>query len=205
MTKVKSLIILFIAVAGAWLIYNHFDKKEEDVEVVNRFKQEYNLVDENNVYKYSTIDEVLDVLQNKTGFVFFCTPDSMWCNYYAKYLNEELINHNIDSVYYYNIKSDRALNTIKYQRILELLDPYTYKDDELNSKIYMPDLTVVKNGKVIAHNNDTSLTHSDIKCEDYWTQEKINEFKNTIRSYVDLMNAPEEDIIEPNENIEVKE
>ena len=37
MTKVKSIIILFIAVAGAFLIYHHFDKKEEDVVVKNKF------------------------------------------------------------------------------------------------------------------------------------------------------------------------
>ena len=87
MTKVKSIIILFIAIAGAYLIYNHFDKKEEDVVVINKFASEYNLVDENNVFKYSSIDEIIDTLENKTGIIFFCTPESTWCNYYAKYLS----------------------------------------------------------------------------------------------------------------------
>lgn len=186
MTKVKSIIILFIAIAGAYLIYNHFDKKEEDVVVINKFASEYNLVDENNVFKYSSIDEIIDTLENKTGIIFFCTPESNWCNYYAKYLNEELINYNI-TVYYYNLRDDRSLNTIKYQKILTLLDSYLYKDDLLNSKIYMPDLTFVKDGVILAHDNETSLIASDLTGEDYWTNEKIQEFRTKIKEYYNLI------------------
>ena len=186
MTKVKSIIILFIAIAGAYLIYNHFDKKEEDVVVINKFASEYNLVDENNVFKYSSIDEIIDTLENKTGIIFFCTPESTWCNYYAKYLNEELINYNI-TVYSYNLRDDRSLNTIKYQKILTLLDSYLYKDDLLNSKIYMPDLTFVKDGVILAHDNETSLIASDLTGEEYWTNEKIQEFRTKIKEYYNLI------------------
>ena len=187
MTKVKSIIILFIAVAGAFLIYHHFDKKEEDVVVKNKFASEYNLVDENNVFMYSSADEVTNTLENGTGFIFFCTPESTWCNYYAKYLNEELIKYDMGPVLYYNIRDDRSLNTIKYQKILTLLDQYLYKDDLLNSKIYMPDLTAVKDGVILGHDNQTSLIASDLTGEDYWTNEKVQEFKTTIKGFYDLI------------------
>ena len=77
---------------------------------------------------------------------------------------------------------------MKYQKILSLLDQYIYKDDTSNGKIYMPDLTVVKDGVIVAHNNDTSLIASDQKGEDYWTEEKQNEFKNLIQDFVLLIN-----------------
>ncbi len=188
MSKIKSLIILFIAVFGAYMIYHHFENKRQEEVVIDKFSSEYNLVDEDNVFLYSTIDEVISVLESGTGFVFLCTPESTWCNYYAKYLNEELKANNVDHVYYYNIRNDRALNTMKYQKILSLLDQFIYKDDTSNGKIYMPDLTVVKNGEIVAHNNDTSLIASDQKGEDYWTEAKQNEFKKTIQEYVLLIN-----------------
>ena len=188
MTKVKSLIILLIAVLGAYFIYYHFDNQKKEEVVIDKFSSEYNLVSENNIFRYSTIDEILDIFEEGTGIVFFCTPGSNWCNYYAKYLNEELMDNNIDTIYYYNIRNDRALNTIKYQKILTILDQYIYKDDTYNSKIYMPDLTIVKDGQIIAHDNETSLVASDIEDSAYWTQDKINEFKNKITSYAMLLN-----------------
>ena len=188
MYKLKLIAITAIAVIGALLIYNHFDNiKKEKIEI-DKFSTEYNLVSENNVFNYSSLDEILDVLENKTGFVFFCTPESTWCNYYAANLNQVLIDNNINNVYYYNIRRDRDLNTIKYQRILDILSPYIFKDDSNNTKIYMPDLTVVKDGVIVAHDNETSLIASDIESSAYWTNEKQSEFRNKITDYVKLIN-----------------
>jgi len=188
MYKLKLLSILAIAVVGALLIYNHFDNKKEENIVIDKFSSEYNLVSQNNIFKYNTIDEIIDILENKSGFVFLCTPESSWCNYYASYLNETLMNNNIKEIYYCNIKPDRELNTLKYQKLLDLLNTHIYKDDTNNSKIYMPDLTVVKNGEIIAHDNETSLIQSDQLAESYWTQEKITEFKNKLNGFVYLLN-----------------
>ena len=188
MYKIKLLAIAIIAIIGALLIYNHFDNKRQEEIVVNKFSNEYNLVEEDNVFKYSTIDEVLNILKNKTGFIFLCTPESNWCNYYAKNLNDSLKDTSIKEVYYYNIKTDRELNTLKYQKLLEILNPYIYKDDMNNSKLFMPDLTVVKDGIILAHDNETSLIESDQQEESYWTLERKEEFKNKIYNYINLIN-----------------
>ena len=188
MYKFKLLLITAIAVVGALLIYNHFEKKKSTEVVVDKFSSEYNLVSEQNIFKYSTLDEILDIFESKTGIIFFCTPESNWCNYYASYLNEVLKENNVTEVYYYNLKSDRDLNSLKYQRLLEILSPYIYKDDTYNSKIYMPDLTIVKDGQIIAHDNETSLVASDIIEADYWNDARIQDFKNKITNYVNLLN-----------------
>ena len=52
----------------------------------------------------------------------------------------------------------------------------------------MPDLTFVKDGEIIAHDNETSIVESDIEQSSYWTNERINEFESKISSYVDLLN-----------------
>lgn len=188
MYKIKLLAIALIAVIGALLIYNHFDHIKNEEPKINKFTTEYNLVSENNIYKYSTIDEIITTLETGTGFIFLCTPESQWCNYYAKNLNDTLINLNVQEILYYNVKTDRELNTLKYQKLLTLLGSYLYKDDLNNSKLYMPDFTIVKDGNIIVHDNETSLIESDQTEESYWTEEKINEFRIKMNNYVNLFN-----------------
>ena len=57
-----------------------------------------------------------------------------------------------------------------------------------NSKLFMPDLTVVKDGIILAHDNETSLIESDQQEESYWTLERKEEFKNKIYNYINLIN-----------------
>ena len=188
MNKLKILVIILIAVIGAYFIYDHFDKLRKEEEKIDKFVTEYTLLDNNHIFEYSSIDEVIDILSNKTGVIFLCTPESIWCQRYALYLTNSLKKYGIDSVSYLNIKSYRQLNTTKYKKIVELLQDYVYKDDLNESKIIMPDLTFVKDGVIIAHDNETSLITSDYVPEEYWNQDKINEFDLNIKSYVDLMN-----------------
>ena len=197
MNKVKITIIILLAVLGAYLIYNHFDKIREKEVQIDKFASEYTLLDNDNIFEYSSIDEVIDVLSNETGIIFLCTPESEWCQRYALYLNNSLKKLNIDKVYYLNIKSYRQLNTTKYQRLVELLQDYVYKDDLNETKIVLPDLTFVQNGVIVAHDNETSLITSDNVPEEYWNQNKINEFDLKIQNYVDLMN--QNNIIEGDE------
>ena len=119
MNKVKITIIILLAVLGAYLIYNHFDKIREKEVQIDKFASEYTLLDNDNIFEYSSIDEVIDVLSNETGIIFLCTPESEWCQRYALYLNNSLKKLNIDKVYYLNIKSYRQLNTTKYQRLVD--------------------------------------------------------------------------------------
>ena len=188
MNRIKIPLIILFAIVGALLIYNHFDNKPKDHESINKFSSEYTLVDEQNIYKYISIDEAINIISSGTGIVFFCAPESEWCQKYALYLNACLKENGITEINYLNIKDYRELNSIKYERLVELLDNYIYKDDMNNKKIFMPDLTFVKEGHIVAHDNETSLIQSDVDVEDYWTLEKINEFSNKINNYVELMN-----------------
>ena len=188
MKKFEILIVIVIAVVGALLIYRHFNVVPTEEHLTNKFSSEYTLVEEDNVFKYKSIDEVLNVFDGGTGIIFLCTPTSSWCQSYAYYLNQAAKENGITEIYYSNIKDDRDLNTIKYQRLLENLNDYLIKDDQNNGKIYMPDLTFVKNGFIIAHDNETSLVHSDATSENYWTNDVVQEFKNKINNFVTLYN-----------------
>lgn len=182
--KISILLIIIIAVVGTILIYKRFDKKEIDKKSVTKFSDEYTLVDKDNVFVYSNIDEIVNLLENGTGIIFLAFPECPWCQNYARYLNEVAKENNIKEIYYLNIKHDRQINSNKYTKLVKLLGNYLYADDSGVAKVYAPDLTFVKNGKIIAHDNETSITTSNMKIEDYWTEEKILEFKNKITNYI---------------------
>ena len=188
MKKLKILIIIAIAVGGALLIYNHFEKTNKDKLIINKFSREYKLVDKDNLFEYNTIDEILYYFESGTGVVIFCTPESEWCQKYAYYLNQSMKENNVEVIHYLNIKEYRELNTTKYQKILDYLENYIYKDDVNNRKLFMPDVSFVNHGVIVAHDNDTSLIESDADPEEYWKESVIKKFKNKMKESVILMN-----------------
>lgn len=182
--KISIFLIIIVAVVGTILIYKHFDKKVIDNKSVTKFSDEYTLVDKDNVFVYSNIDEIANMIENGTGIIFIAYPECPWCQRYAMYLNEVAKENNIKEIYYLNIKHDRQINSSKYSKIVRLLENYLYSDDTGKAKIFVPDLIFVKNGKIIANDNETAITMSSMDIETYWTEEVIMEFKDKITNYI---------------------
>ena len=59
--KISILLIIVIAIIGTIVIYKHFYKQQIDNKSVTKFSDEYTLVDKNNVFVYSNIDEVANM------------------------------------------------------------------------------------------------------------------------------------------------
>lgn len=184
MKKAKILGIVFIAVIGALLIYKYC-KPPATVKVNNNFNNEYNLIDENNVFVYKSIDDILITLDKGTGIIFLGFPECSWCQNYVKYLNDVAVSKNIDIIYYYNFKSIRESNTEKYKKLVNRLDDYLFLDDTGSYRLYAPTLVIVKEGKILSFDNETSLMTNPILPNEYWTEEKINSFKEKIGNYFD--------------------
>lgn len=184
MKKAKILGIVFIAVIGALLIYKYC-KPPATVKVNNNFNNEYNLVDENNVFVYKSIDDILITLDKGTGIIFLGFPECSWCQNYVKYLNDVAVSKNIDIIYYYNFKSIRESNTEKYKKLVSRLGDYLFLDDTGSYRLYAPTLVIVKEGKILSFDNETSLMTNPILPNEYWTEEKINIFKEKIGNYFD--------------------
>lgn len=184
MKKAKILGIVFIAVIGALLIYKYC-KPPATVKVNNNFNNEYNLIDENNVFVYKSIDDILITLDKGTGIIFLGFPECSWCQNYVKYLNDVAVSKNIDIIYYYNFKSIRESNTEKYKKLVSRLGDYLFLDDTGSYRLYAPTLVIVKEGKILSFDNETSLMTNPILPNEYWTEEKINSFKEKIGNYFD--------------------
>ena len=99
-------------------------------------------------------------------------------------LNNIASEAGIEKIYYLNILNDRKNETKDYQTITKLLDENMLCDDEGNKKIYTPDVTIVKNGKIIGHDNESSvITECGITPQDYWTNEKKEALKTKLTNY----------------------
>lgn len=171
------LIAVFVVLCTIF-IYNSCSKKESDAV---KFSKEYTSVSEDNVFVYKDITEIITLLQKGTGAVYLGFPDCVWCNAYVEFINEAAKEKGITEVYYYNIKEDRNNNTDNYKKLVSILGDNLLPDNENNKRIYVPDFTVVKNGKIIAHNNETSVIEEYDSPKDYWTDERKENILITLK------------------------
>ncbi len=187
--KKKGIIIgiTILAIVGAILIYE-FVPREESMSN-KKFNEEYTLLDKDNVYVYKSINEIINVLSNGTGIVYLGFPECPWCQRYVVYLNILAKEYNVKEIYYYNIKNARSNNTKEYQKIVEILKDLLPYDDNGNKKVFVPTVVFVKNGKVIALDDETSTISDGTTPDEYWNQERINLFNSKMDSYFKTYNA----------------
>lgn len=173
------LLILLLLIS----VYFIFIKKENDNI---KFSKEYNSVTKENIFVYKTKEEILNILEHGTGIVYFGYPECPWCMAYVPLLNEIAMNEGIEKIYYYNIKEDRKNNTEFYQKVVNILNDYLDYDQEGKKRIFVPNVTFVKNGEIIFNDNETSLISGGSPSE-YWTDEKKNLFNEKLRNNINIL------------------
>ena len=172
------IIVALIAVIVILLIKdNNTDNREENnikTSDALKFAEEYSLVGKDNVFVYTDVDKIIDILENGTGVV---------------YLNEVAKERNISQIYYYNIREDRSNNSENYLKIVDILKDYLQDDEEGNPRIYVPAVIFMSDGKIIGFDDETSLdTKGCSTPSEYWTKDEINDLKDRLNSYIDYSN-----------------
>ena len=66
---------------------------------------------------------------------------------------------------------------------MSLLDGYLLNDNEGNPRIFVPDVTVVVNGEIVGHDNETSTESGSV--DEYWTEEKIKNLKSRLKDMLE--------------------
>lgn len=153
-----------------------------------------------------TEEEAIDILNNKTGIIYFGFADCPWCRTMVPVLLKTLENMGIENLYYLNIKDIRSTlslddknkvqtdkkGTDGYYKILEALDefltPYTLtnskgkKVDTNEKRLYAPTVVFVKDGKIVGIHEGTVDSQSDPYAE--LTEQQTEELSNI---YLDLI------------------
>ncbi len=179
MKKIISGIIFVILLIGFIVLGTKEYKTAEQTDNVI-FSQEYEEIDENNIYTYTNASKVLQTLKGGNGIIFFGFKKDIWAGYYANILNEAAISLNVDEIYYYDFFEDRKNRNGTYESIVDLLSDYLITLDDGTKNIYSPSVVIVKDGKVVAFNDDTAIMRGKDLPEEYWTDYQKDIEKNKL-------------------------
>ena len=203
MKKSSVVIIILVCIFSVFLGIKYLNDSEKYVSVdAIKFKEEYEKlngeintnnskkypevkISDDNVIKYSSYEEILEILKTGSGVIYFGFPECPWCRSLVPVLMSAATETEIDVIYYLNIKEDRNLlildgnKKIKTQKegskdyfklvdaLSEILDDYvltTNDGEEVNTntkRIYLPLVVFVKEGKIIDYHVDTVATQED--------------------------------------------
>ena len=187
--KVKLILqgILFVVIIVGFIYIGTRDFNKEVVVDNERFDADYVNVSKDNVFKYANAVEVYQALKGN-AIIFMGYPANVWSGYYANILNEAAKDAGIKEILYYDFYQDRENRNGTYQSIVLSLTNYLVTLDDGTEEIYAPTLVIVKNGKVIAFDNETAFTKGNITPEVYWDEYqsgiKYNNFKIMFQEYL---------------------
>jgi len=147
-----------------------------------KFAQEYPMVGDNNIFVYRNTGQIAEILSNGTGIVFIGFKECPWCQVYAVLLHDTALEMGIDRIFYCDIREDRQNNTENYQKIIGILSGSLQFDDEGLPRVYVPDLTIIDNGKIITRDFETSKDTLGYEIpQEYWNEERVNALKNRLK------------------------
>lgn len=209
-------VIVVIALVIAILFFLLNNKGMSDGE---RFKQEYEElndshlevnIDSDNMIKYISLEEAIDIIKNDTGVIYFGYPSCPWCRNAVPVLLDAASSTSLDTIYYVNAYNIRDVKEIDddgnivttnegdrlYDDLLEvlddILDPYTIIDDngeviDLGEKrLYVPMVLFVKDGEVVSYHLSTVDSREDpsISLNDSQRDELYNIYLDGINNVV---------------------
>ena len=174
---------LALALALALAGFAALSPKEPPLSDAERFSSDYVLIDEDNIFVYKNAKQTIDILANGTGIVFLGFPTCPWCQAYVVLLQDVAKQMGVEEIFYLDIFDDRSNNSKEYRKLVELKEEHLLLDDNGNPRIFVPDVTVVKDGAFVGHDNETS-TMSDMDPADYWTISGVDALQARLREMI---------------------
>ncbi len=164
---------------------------------------------ENNPVEIKTDEEILEVLTNGTGVIYFGFNSCPWCRSLVETLLQSIDDNNIKKLYYVDIKDIRSSYEVKnkklketkkgtesYYEILKKLDEYlteyTITEDKKEydtkeKRLYAPTVIAIKNGEIVGFHEGTveSMTDPYLGLNADEKKELLNIFKDTFKDLKD--------------------
>lgn len=171
--------LLFILVIIGFIYVGTRDFSKEVLVDNEKFDEEYTNVSKENVFKYVNHTDVLTKFKGD-AIIFMGYPTNKWTGYYANILNEAAKQAGITEILYYDFYEDRLNQNGTYQSIVLKLSNHLPTLDDGTQDIYAPTLVLVKNGKIVAFDNETAINKGTIKPEEYWNEFNTGMKLNTL-------------------------
>lgn len=186
MKKVVILVLFLCLITGCTEKGEKTDamKFKEEYEKLNGQKQEKGVystitIPEDNAIIYSNVGEILSLLENGTGIIYFGYPECPWCRSAIGPLLNSANMVGIDHIYYVNAKDMRdqkhldengnividKKGTEEYEDLLKALDivlpSYKGLKDDTTKRLYVPSVVFVKEGQIVKYHEGTVESQTD--------------------------------------------
>ena len=178
--------ILISLVGAVWYLQQHRPQPARQTDTA-RFQAEYPRVAADNRFIYARDVAVLDMLERGTGVVFLGYPQCPWCQRLAPIVDEAAKAERLDKIYYLDIRHARETNDATYKKLVEKLKPHLRTDENGQPRVYVPDVTVLKDGRVVGHFlQETTADGEKATPDTYWTRERraraVEQLRQMIRA-----------------------
>lgn len=194
--KIITMVVAFLILS--FIIYSVASPKtnnNNDISDSKKFIVEYEalngeLNDEEKAYptisiskespiEYIEIEEVIDIIKNKTGIIYLGYPECPWCRTLVNALMKQVENMGIEKVYYYNpeeIRDEIVLDSLgnkiinkegteEYKELVSILDDYLWSYNGINDasikRLYVPAVVFVKDGTIVGVHTSTITSQKD--------------------------------------------
>lgn len=142
-------------------------------------------ISEDNIVKYSNLDEVIEILQEGTGVIYLGYPECPWCRNAISVLLSAADSTSLEDIYYVNMydvrdkkeldEDNNIVTTVEAQdgyyelldELSDILDDYILNDKQGNSyntgekRIYVPTVLFVRDGELVDYHVDTVESQKD--------------------------------------------
>ena len=144
-----------------------------------RFQKDYEIKDQENIYEYTTLENILDIMENGTGIIFLGIPNEENSTLMGQIINEVSKEKSINKVLYYNHKDIRENKTEEYFTLLD----HIYKNEEdIDKSLPNQIVIVVKKGNVVGTYNYIEIENVKVNIE-----EKTSTIKNNVSNLIDKL------------------
>ena len=107
----------------------------------------------NNKIKYVSNTEILDILDSKTGIIYFGYNTCPWCRNAAPILIEAAKENNIETIYYADIHKLKLSNI--REELYNKLDSYLSINEEGKKALAVPAVYFVVDGNIVCNHTGT--------------------------------------------------
>ncbi|HHX33620.1 MAG TPA: hypothetical protein GX713_05310 [Mollicutes bacterium] len=153
--------------------------------------------------KYSNYDEIFEILESKSGVIYFGFPECPWCRNIALPLVDSAMEYGLEKIYYLNNRLDRDTlsldkkgkivtekeGTKEYLKLINLLKDFLPEYGGINNsdikRLYFPTVVFVKDGTVLGIESVLESYSKRVEGDGYipMLDEEIKELKDIYKSY----------------------
>ncbi len=179
---------IIVAVICGWYIWSRSQTPPSpQPSDAARFKAAYSRVADDNRFVFASAGEVLEKFESGSGLIFLGFQQCPWCQQLAPLVDEAAKAEGLDKIYYLDIRHARETNDDTYKKLVEKLKPHLRTDENGQPRVYVPDVTALKDGHIVGHFlQETTVDGEKATADTYWTEERraraVEQLRQMIRA-----------------------